>query len=101
MISRFPNELSSIKKVLTLSSLRSKHKSFSQKRELLNRYDIFMADDRILPMLMKGLGTKFFEKKKQPVPVNICREEALPFAVAKCLRGTFVCLSGGTCVTVK
>jgi ribosome biogenesis protein UTP30 len=52
-------------------------------------------------MLPKALGCKFFEKKKQPVPVNICREEALPFAVGRCLRGTFMYLSAGTCVTVR
>ncbi|KAL3797740.1 hypothetical protein HJC23_000285 [Cyclotella cryptica] len=101
MIARFPNELSCIKKVLGLQSLRTKHKSFAQKRELLHRFDIFLADDRILPMLTKALGSKFFEKKKQPVPLNICREEALPFAVQKCLKGTFMYLSSGTCVTVK
>jgi ribosome biogenesis protein UTP30 len=101
MISRFPNELSCIKKVLGLQSLRTKHKSYSQKRELLERFDVFLADDRILPMLTKALGGKFFDKKKQPVPINICRKEALPFAVQRCLKGAFMCLSGGTCVTVK
>jgi len=101
MIDRFPNELSCIKKVLGLQSLRTKHKSFSQKRDLLARFDIFLADDRILPMLTRALGNKFFEKKKQPVPINICREEALPFAVLRCLKGTFMYLSAGTCLTVK
>jgi ribosome biogenesis protein UTP30 len=101
MIARFPEELSCIKKVLGLQSLRTKHKSFSQKRELLARFDVFLADDRILPMLTKALGNKFFEKKKQPVPINICRKEALPFAVQRCLRGTFMYLSSGTCVTIK
>ena len=101
MIARFPRELAPIKKVLTLSSLRSKHRSFSQKRELLARFDVFLADDRILPMLTKALGGKFFDKKKQPVPLNVCREEALPFAVQRALRATFMYLGGGTCVTVR
>lgn len=101
LISRFPSELACIKKVLTLTSLRTKHKSFEQKRLLLNRYDVFMADDRILPMLSKALGSKFFEKKKQPIPVNVCREEALPFAIGKSLNATFMWIGGGTCVTVR
>jgi ribosome biogenesis protein UTP30 len=102
LISRFPSELSSIQKVLTLTSLRTKHKSYEQKRLLLSRYDVFMADDRILPMLSKALGSKFFEKKKQPIPVNICREEALPFVVGKnLLKATFLWVGSGTCVTVK
>ncbi len=101
MIERFPKELGCIKKVLGLQSLRTKHKSFSQRRELLARFDIFFADDRILPMLTKALGGKFFEKKKQPIPIALTRKEALPFAVQKNLKSTFMFLSAGTCVTVK
>lgn len=101
MIERFPKELGCIKKVLGLQSLRTKHKSFAQRRELLARFDIFFADDRILPMLTKALGGKFFEKKKQPIPIALTRKEALPFAVQKNLKSTFMFLSAGTCVTVK
>jgi len=101
MITRFPTELGCIKKVLGLQSLRTKHKSFTQRRELLARFDVFFADDRILPMLTKSLGGKFFEKKKQPVPIALTRKEALPFAIQNCLKSTFMHLSAGTCVTVK
>jgi len=101
MIERFPNELGCVKKVLGLQSLRTKHKSFAQRRELLARFDIFFADDRILPMLTKALGGKFFEKKKQPIPISLTRKEALPFAVQKNVKSTFMFLSAGTCVTVK
>ena len=52
-------------------------------------------------MLTKALGGKFFEKKRQPIPLNVCREEALPFAVERSLRGTFMCVGAGTCVTVR
>ena len=101
ILSKFPKQLGSIKKVLGLQSLRTKHKSYTQRRELLSRFDIFLADDSILPMLTKALGGKFFDKKKQPIPVNISRKEALPFAIEKALNSTFMCLSSGTCVTVR
>lgn len=101
MVARFPAQLGSVKKVLGLQSLRTKHKDFAQRRKLLERFDVFFADDRILPMLTKALGGKFFEKKKQPIPVRLTRKEALPFAVQRCLRSTFMYLSAGTCVTVK
>ena len=84
-----------------MQSLRTKHKSFAQRRELLDRFDVFFADDRILPMLSKALGSKFFERKKQPIPVRLTRREALPFMIQKCLRSTFMYLSAGTCLTVK
>ncbi|KAL3822466.1 hypothetical protein ACHAXA_006894 [Cyclostephanos tholiformis] len=101
MITRFPSQLGCIKKVLTLSSLRIKHKTYEQRRLLLDRYDVFFADDRILPMLTKALGTKFFNKKKQPLPVKLSRHEALPYAIRKCLSSTYMYLSSGTCLTVK
>lgn len=101
MIARFPTELGCIKKVLGLQSLRVKHKAFVQRRELLARFDVFFADDRILPMLTKALGGKFFQKKKQPIAVKLTRKEALPLAIQKSLRSTFMFLSAGTCVTVK
>ena len=101
ILSKFPKQLGSIKKVLGLQSLRTKHKSYTQRRELLSRFDIFLADDSILPMLTKALGGKFFDKKKQPIPVNISRKEALPFAIEKALNSTFMYLSSGTCVTIR
>jgi len=101
LIQKFPSHLSYIKKVLTLTSLRKKHSQYADRRELVQKYDLFLADDRILPMLGKALGKSFFQQKKQPVPIKVTRKEALPFAVKRCLRGTFMWVSTGTCVTIK
>ncbi len=101
MIEKFPEYMSTIKKVLTLTSLRKKYTQYKDRRELLKRYDIFLADDRILPMLGKALGKNFFQEKKQPVPIKLTRQEALPYAVKKCLRSTFLWISPGTCVSIK
>jgi len=101
LVARFPIELNCVKKVLGLQSLRTKHGSFTQRRELLDRFDIFFADDRILPMLTQALGGKFFQKKKQPIPIRLSRKEALPFAIQNCLKSTFLYIGAGTCLTVK
>uniref|UniRef100_A0A7S2A612 Ribosomal protein L1 n=1 Tax=Ditylum brightwellii TaxID=49249 RepID=A0A7S2A612_9STRA len=101
LISNFPKHLSHIKKVLGLDSLRKKYSRFEQRRELLHKYNFFMVDDRILPMVGKQLGKNFFETKKQPIPIKITREEALPFAIDRCLRATYMYISAGTCVTIK
>jgi ribosome biogenesis protein UTP30 len=52
-------------------------------------------------MLSKAIGTKFFSKKKQPIPIKLGREEALPFVIQKCLYSTYMYLSSGTCITIK
>lgn len=95
------SSLSCIKKVLGLTSLRKKHSQFSDKRALLQKFDFFLADDRILPMLSKNLGKSFFKAKKQPIPIDVTRKSALPFVVDKCLKATWMFISAGTCITIK
>jgi len=101
MISKFPDQMGCVKKVLGLQSLRKKHARYDQRRELMNKYEIFMADDRILPMLAKCLGKNFFETKKQPIPVRLTRKEALPFTILNCLNATYMFMSAGTCLTLR
>ena len=101
MVDKFPNELRCVKKVLGLQSLRNKHKRYDQRRVLLDRFDIFLCDDRILPMVGKAIGKNFFDAKKQPVPLKLTRKEALPFAVQRCLRATYMYISAGTCINIR
>jgi ribosome biogenesis protein UTP30 len=101
MIAKFPVQMGCIKKVLGLQSLRNKHAEFKQRRDLLARFTVFMADDRILPMLTSALGKDFLAAKKQPIPVRISRKEALPFAIQKALSATYLHIPEGTCITVR
>jgi ribosome biogenesis protein UTP30 len=101
MIDRFPDHMGCVKKVLGLQSLRKKHASYEQRRELLSKYNFFMADDRILPMLSKALGKEFFKAKKLPIPISLTRKEALPFAIQKALSATYMSVSSGTCITIR
>merc|ERR1712166_32609 len=96
-----PDHMGCVKKVLSLDSLRKKHSSFEQKRELLSKYNMFMADDRILPMLSKALGKAFIKSKKLPIPVDLTRETALPFIIQKALSATYMTVNTGTCITIR
>jgi ribosome biogenesis protein UTP30 len=89
-----------VKKVLGLQSLRTNYRDYSQRRDLLRSYDVFMADDRILPMLSGALGKIFFKAKQQPIPVDVTRKSSLPFNVLKALNRTHLSWSRGTCVVV-
>jgi len=101
MCAKFPSHLSCVKKVLGLDSLRRKYAQYEQRRELLSRFDVFLADDRILPMLGKLLGKNFFAVKKQPIPIKLTRKEAFPFAVEKCLKSTYLFMPSGTCLGIR
>ena len=101
MIERYPTEMGCIKKVLGLQSLRTKHARYEQRRALLHKYNVFMADDRILPMLSKALGSDFYKAKKLPVPITLTRKEALPFTIQRALNATYFSISKGTCITIR
>jgi ribosome biogenesis protein UTP30 len=42
--------------VIGLSKLRTKYESHEAKRQLCGLYDLFLADDRVLPSLPKLIG---------------------------------------------
>jgi len=65
------NPVSGVTKVLAISKLRKNYHQFQDKRRLLSSYSLFLADAAIIPLLPPLLGVKFYEKKKQPVPVNL------------------------------
>eukprot|EP00124_Ichthyophonus_hoferi_P005279 Ihof_evm2s725 gene=Ihof_evmTU2s725 len=95
------NGVTCVSKVIGISKLKEKHsKSHEQKRQLLNSYDLFLADDRIIPLLPSLLGRKFFEKKKQPIPVNM-KAANLKQEIAHAKDATYVHLGLGSCVMVR
>ena len=49
-------KLAKVAKVIGLSKLKSKYESHEAKRNLCAQYDMFLADDRIIPLLPKLIG---------------------------------------------
>merc|ERR1712217_244176 len=88
-------------KTLELNKLRTKYESFESKRSLCASYDIFLADDRILPLLAKLIGKLFFLKKKQPIPVKISTKKKWNSQLLRALCGTYAFSSTGTCLNIK
>lgn len=91
-----------VTKVLGLSKLRTNYKQYKDRRVLRDSYDLFLADDRILPLLQPLLGKIFFSKKKQPMPVRIKGSDGSFAAnLAQARDATYFHLSGGPCCSVK
>ncbi|KAG1662512.1 hypothetical protein FOA52_000916 [Chlamydomonas sp. UWO 241] len=89
-----------VTKVIGLSKLRTKYESHEAKRQLCKMYDIFLADERILPSLPKLIGKSFFKKKKQPIPIRITGAN-LPEQVKKAVSCTYMFKNSGTCINIK
>ena len=69
----FPTDISKrITRVISLKKLEAKYKSFEQKRQLRDSYDLFLADDRIISYLAPVLGSTFYKTTpKRPVPITL------------------------------
>jgi len=89
-----------VAKVIGTSKLRTKYESFEAKRNLCNQFDLFLADDRILPSLPKLIGKQFFRRKKQPIPVKLSVKD-WDAQFHKAAASTYLHLSGGSCISIK
>lgn len=95
-------EACGVAKVIGLSKLKANFKPHEAKRRLCASYDLFLADDRILPMLPPLLGKAFFKKKKHPIPVDLAgptRDWAA--AIRRATGATYFYLGGGACSAVR
>ena len=53
-----------ISRVLGVEKLKNKFKGYEEKRMLLKENGLFLADERVVPLLPPLLGKKFFAAKK-------------------------------------
>ena len=90
-----------VSKVIGIRRLKSDYKQFEQRRQLLARYDMFLCDERVVGVLPKLLGSKFFKKKRQPIPVRLegKKDWSKQFQAAR--NAAYLHLSRGSCSMVK
>ena len=67
----FPKALAAQIRVLGVAKLKARYQSFESRRQLFAEYDVFLADDRVIPLLPKLLGKIVYESPKRPVPVSL------------------------------
>ncbi|XP_038875579.1 ribosomal L1 domain-containing protein 1-like [Benincasa hispida] len=89
-----------ISKVIKLSKLKSDYRPFEAKRKLCDSYDMFFADDRVIPLMPSLLGKHFYKKKKIPVPLNL-RHQNWKEQIEKSCSSGLLYLRTGTCSVVK
>ncbi|KAJ7205960.1 ribosomal protein L1p/L10e family-domain-containing protein [Mycena pura] len=89
-----------ISRVVGIEKLKGKFKPFEARRMLLKENGLFLADERIVPLLPKLLGVKWFEAKKQPIPVCLTRKD-LKGELERAISSTYMNQNQGTCVAIK
>ncbi|KAG2065748.1 ribosomal protein L1 [Suillus decipiens] len=89
-----------ISRVVGITKLKGKFKSYEARRMLLKENGMFMADERVIPLLPKLLGKKWFDAKKQPIPVCLTRKD-LKGELERAIESTYMHQNRGTCTSVK
>ena len=67
---------------ISLRELKVEYKQFEAKTQLSNKFDLFLADDRIIRLLPKFLGKPFYSRKKLPLQINLQAKDAQTYKLA-------------------
>ncbi|KPV73382.1 uncharacterized protein RHOBADRAFT_48785 [Rhodotorula graminis WP1] len=89
-----------ITRVVGLDKLRTKHKTFEAKRQLLKEGELFLVDDRVTVEVGKCLGKMWRDAKKQPIPVALQRKD-LKAELERAVASTYLNVTTGTSLSVK
>ncbi|XP_057261774.1 ribosomal L1 domain-containing protein 1 [Pezoporus wallicus] len=91
----------SVSQIISYKTLKKEYKMFEAKRRLLNRFDLFLSDDRIRRLLPSHLGKHFYERKKVPLSVNL-KAKNLAKELQKHIQGTTLPVTNkGCCYTAR
>ncbi|PWW74828.1 ribosomal protein L1 [Tuber magnatum] len=91
-----------VKKVIGVSKLRAKFKSFESRRLLADSYDLFLADDRVICMLPAIVGKTFYSRStKVPIPLSVSPVERLQREVDNCLKATYLHLNAAASSSLR
>lgn len=89
-----------VERVYAISDLRKEHVPYEAKRALAASYDVFVADERVIPLLPPILGKAFFKKKKQPRSIDMTKED-LAAELSATISGTQLLISKGTTQSIR
>ncbi|KIM24721.1 hypothetical protein M408DRAFT_10855 [Serendipita vermifera MAFF 305830] len=89
-----------ISRVVGITKLKGKFSPYDARRQLAGDHGLFLADERIIPLLPKLLGKAFFKKKKQPIPVNLLKKD-LKAELESAISSTYMHQNAGTSLAIK
>ncbi|KAK2963856.1 putative ribosomal protein L1 [Blattamonas nauphoetae] len=94
-------ELPLISQIMTLTETKNNYKAYKDRRLLCSQYDMFLADDRVIPTLPRVLGSVFVKRNKVPIPVKIKSKEATTRSVHTVLNSAHVRTPGGAVGSIQ
>ncbi|KAK2820846.1 hypothetical protein Q5P01_023805 [Channa striata] len=85
-----------ISEIIPYKVLKTEYKPYEAKRRLLGNFDMFLSDDRIRRLLPSHLGKHFYERKKEPLSVNL-QSKHLARDIQSVIQGTSMKVTNKGC----
>ena len=85
-------------KVIGIDKLKKKYVPHEAKNRLRTAHDLFLVDERVVPMMPRLLGSNFFKENKLPMPVDVTKSDLRGF-MDKCVGGALLRPTRGTCTS--
>lgn len=85
-----------ISEVIPFKTLKKEYKPHEAKRRLLGNFDMFLSDDRIRRLLPSHLGKHFYERKKEPLCVDM-QSKNLARDIQRLIQGTYLKVTNKGC----
>ncbi|XP_061665399.1 ribosomal L1 domain-containing protein 1 isoform X2 [Syngnathoides biaculeatus] len=93
--------IKNVTEIIPFKVLKTEYKSFEAKRRLLGNFDMFLSDNRIRRRLPSHIGKHFYERKKEPLCVNL-QSKDLARDLQKLVQGTSVKVNNkGSCCMAR
>ncbi|XP_041670978.1 ribosomal L1 domain-containing protein 1 [Cheilinus undulatus] len=85
-----------VSEIIPYKLLRTEYKPYEAKRRLLGNFDMFLADGRIRRLLPSHLGKHFYERKKEPLSVDL-QSKQLARDMQRVIQGTSLKVTNKGC----
>ncbi|XP_059180079.1 ribosomal L1 domain-containing protein 1 [Centropristis striata] len=85
-----------ITEIIPYKVLRTEYKPFEAKRRLLGNFDLFLSDDRVRRLLPSHIGKHFYQRKKEPLSVNL-QSKNLARDIQRVIQGTSLKVTNRGC----
>ncbi|KAM6896894.1 ribosomal L1 domain-containing protein 1 [Xenentodon cancila] len=85
-----------ISEIIPYKVLKTEYKPYEAKRRLLGNFDMFLSDDRIRRLLPSHLGKHFYERKKEPLSVDL-QSKHLARDLQRVIQGTSMKITNKGC----
>jgi len=90
-----------ITQVISLRELKVEYKQFEAKTQLCHRFDLFLADARIIRLLPQFLGKPFYKRKKLPIQIDLNSKDLKAEVDKALMTSTLPLKHTGSCSSVS